>query len=189
MNGDLQVGAPSCRQEHNTMASCQNPLIPRMAWIAPPRGLLGRGTRQACREHANDTATHVELPEKKMWYSESASSRRDSVALHRRRYGMRGTVEHVPMVLRMVSRLGPGTTVDALVQLCTCDTWGAVVTVVLSLRSSPTHAIEALRHEHDHDLLELKGIAVWILNVLVDATRHHGETETADQNSGLVDLH
>ena len=29
----------------------------------------------------------------------------------------------------------------------------------------------------------------WILNVLVDATRHHGETETADQNSGLVDLH
>ena len=29
----------------------------------------------------------------------------------------------------------------------------------------------------------------WILNVLVDATRHRGRTETADQNSGLVDLH
>ena len=33
-----------------------------------------------------------------------------------------------------------------------------------------------------------QGKAVWILNVLVDATRHHGETETADQNNGLVDL-
>ena len=64
-----------------------------------------------------------------------------------------------------------------------------MVTVVLSLRSSPTHAMEALRHEHESDLVEVKGIAVWILNVLVDATRHHGETETADQNSGLVDLH
>ena len=72
-----------------TMASCQNPLIPRMTWIAPPRGLLGRGTRRACREHANDTATHVELPVKKIWYSESASTRHDSVALHRRGYGMR----------------------------------------------------------------------------------------------------
>ena len=67
--------------------------------------------------------------------------------------------------------------------------WGEVVTVVLSLRSSPTHAMEALRHEHERDLVEVKGIAVWILNVLVDATRHHGETETTDQNSGLVDLH
>ena len=87
-----------------------------MAWIAPPRGLLGRRMRQACREHANDTATRVELPEKKIWYSESASSCRDSVALHRRGYGMRWTAKHVPMVLRMVSRLGPGTTVDALVE-------------------------------------------------------------------------
>ena len=34
-----------------------------------------------------------------------------------------------------------------------------------------------------------KGIAVWICNVLVDATCHHGETETADQNRGLVDFH
>ena len=25
-NGDLPVGAASCRREHNTMASCQNPL-------------------------------------------------------------------------------------------------------------------------------------------------------------------
>ena len=25
--------------------------------------------------------------------------------------------------------------------------------------------------------------------ILVDATRHHGETEAADQNSTLVDLH
>ena len=49
---------------------------------------------------------------------------------------------------------------------------GGVVTVVLSLRSSPTHAMEALRHEHERDLVEVKGIAVWILNVLVDATRH-----------------
>ena len=115
-NGDQPVGAASCRQEYSTMASCQNPLIPRMTWIAPPRGLLGRGTRRACREHANDTATHVELPVKKIWYSESASTRHDSVALHRRGYGMRWTVEHVPMVLRMVSRLGPGTTVDAPVE-------------------------------------------------------------------------
>ena len=69
-----------------------------------------------CREHANDTATHADLPEKKIWYSESVSTRHDSVALHRRGYGMRWTVEHVPMVLRMVSRLGAGTTVDALVE-------------------------------------------------------------------------
>ena len=67
-------------------------------------------------EHANDTATHVELPEKKIWYSESASSRRDSVAVHRRGYGMRWTVKHVPMVLVMVSRLGPGTTVGVFVE-------------------------------------------------------------------------
>ena len=87
-----------------------------MTWIAPPRGLLGRGTRRACREHANDTATHVELPVKKIWYSESASTRHDSVALHRRGYGMRWTAEHVPMVLRMVAQLGPGTTVGALVE-------------------------------------------------------------------------
>ena len=53
----------------------------------------------------------------------------------------------------------------------------------------PPPEMEALRHEHERDLVEVKGIAVWILNVLVDATRHHGETETADQNSGLVDLH
>ena len=107
-NGDRPVGAASCRRDHHTMASCQNPpplqtrsshhgvmpkppppLIPRMTWIAPPRGLLGRGTRRACREHANDTATQVELPVKKIWYSESASTRHDSVALHRRGYGMR----------------------------------------------------------------------------------------------------
>ena len=87
-----------------------------MTWIAPPRGLLGRGTRRACREHANDTATHVELPVKKIWYSESASTRHDSVALHRQGYGMRWAVEHVSMVLRMVSRLGLGTTVDAPVE-------------------------------------------------------------------------
>ena len=60
---------------------------------------------------------------------------------------------------------------------------------MLSLRSLPTHAMETLRQEHERDLVEVKGIAVWILNVLVEATRHHGETETADQNSGLVDLH
>ena len=111
-----QWAPPAADENTSTMASCQNPLIPRMTWIAPPRGLLGRGTRRACREHANDTATHVELPVKKIWYSESASTRHDSVALHRRGYGMRWTVEHVPMVLRMVSRLGPGTTVDALVE-------------------------------------------------------------------------
>ena len=51
-----------------------------------------------------------------MWYSESASTRHDSVALHRRGYGMRWTVEHVPMVLRMVAQLGPGTTVGAPVE-------------------------------------------------------------------------
>ena len=55
-------------------------------------------------------------------------------------------------------------------------------------RLPPFHRMEALRHEHERDLVEMKGIAVWILNVLVDATRHDGETETADQNSGLVDL-
>ena len=98
------------------MASCRNPLIPLMTWIAPPRGPLGRGMRQACREHAHDTATDVELPEKKIWYSESASTRHDSVALHCWGYGMRWTIEHVPMVLRMVSRLGPGTDVGALVE-------------------------------------------------------------------------
>ena len=36
-------------------------------------------------------------------------------------------------------------------------------------------------------LVEVKD--VWILNVLVDATRHHGKTEMAVQNSGLVVLH
>ena len=71
---------------------------------------------QACREHAHDTATGVELPEKKISYSESASTGHDSVALHCRGYGMRWTAEHVPLVLRMVSRLGPGTTVDAPVE-------------------------------------------------------------------------
>ena len=40
-------------------------------------------------------------------------------------------------------------------------------------RSSPARAMEALRHEHECGLVEVKGIAVWILNVLVDATRHH----------------
>ena len=54
---------------------------------------------------------------------------------------------------------------------------------MLSLRNSPTHAMEALRHEHERDLVEVKGIAVWILNVLVDATRHHGETETATKTA------
>ena len=34
--------------------------------------------------------------------------------------------------------------------------------------------------------MEVKGKAVWILNVLVDATYHNGETERADQNSGLT---
>ena len=57
-----------------------------------------------------------ERPEKKIWYSESASTRHDSVALHRRGYGMWWTVEHVPMVLRMVAQLGPGTTVGARVE-------------------------------------------------------------------------
>ena len=66
---------------------------------------------------------------------------------------------------------------------------GEVVTAVQYSRSSPARAMEALRHEHEYGLVEVKGIAVWILNVLVDATRHHGETETADQNSSLVDLH
>ena len=56
-------------------------------------------------------------------------------------------------------------------------------------RSSPTRAMEAIRHEHECGRLEVKRTAVWILNVLVDATRHHGKTETVDQNSGLVDLH
>ena len=46
------------------------------------------------------------------------------------------------------------------------------MTVVLNLRSPPTHAMEALRHEHECDLMVVKGIAVWIQNVLVDATRH-----------------
>ena len=70
-----------------------------------------------------------------------------------------------------------------------------VVEVVLSLHSSPTHVMEALRHEHCCILVEGKGKGVWILNGLVDATHHgpwtihHGETETADQNTGLVDLH
>ena len=103
-NGDRLVGAASCRRDHHTMASCQNPPSP---WC---------GMSQACREHANDTAAHVELPQKKIWYSESASTRHDSVPLHRRGYGMWLTIEHVPMVLRRVSRLGPGTTVDAPVQ-------------------------------------------------------------------------
>ena len=38
-------------------------------------------------------------------------------------------------------------------------------------------------------IVEVKGKAVWILNVLVNAIRHHGETETTDQNSGLVGLY
>ena len=49
---------------------------------------------------------------------------------------------------------------------------GEVVTVVLSLRSSPIHAMEALCHEHCCAIGEVKGIAVWILNILVDAARH-----------------
>ena len=57
------------------------------------------------------------------------------------------------------------------------------------LRSSPTRTREALRHEHCRVLVEVKGKAIWILNVLVDAARHHGEMETSDQNNGLVDLH
>ena len=65
---------------------------------------------------------------------------------------------------------------------------GEVVTVVLSLRSSPIRVMEALRHQHSYVFVEVKGKDVWILNVLVDAT-HHGETQTMRQNSGLVDLH
>ena len=65
---------------------------------------------------------------------------------------------------------------------------GGVVTGVQHPRSSPTHAMEALRHEQECALVEVKGIAVWTLDVIVDVTRHHRETETADQNSGLVDL-
>jgi len=63
------------------------------------------------------------------------------------------------------------------------------VTGVQSSHSSPTRVMKALRHEHECILLELKVNAIWILNVLVDATRHHAEIETVDQNSGLVDLH
>ena len=55
--------------------------------------------------------------------------------------------------------------------------------------NSPTRVIEALRHEHECGFVEVKGIAVWILNVSVDATRHHGEPEAVDQNNGLVELH
>ena len=39
----------------------------------------------------------------------------------------------------------------------------------------------ALRHEHWRVLFEVKGKAVWILNVLVDTTRHHRKPETADK--------
>ena len=37
--------------------------------------------------------------------------------------------------------------------------------------------------------MNVASYAVWILNVLVDATGHHGEAQAADQSSGLVDLH
>ena len=40
-NGDRPVGAASCRRDHHTMASCQNPHIPRLTWSAPTRGLYG----------------------------------------------------------------------------------------------------------------------------------------------------
>ena len=58
-------------------------------------------------------------------------------------------------------------------------------------RSSPARAVEALRHEHECGLVEVKGIAVWINGLMFWLTRPatDGEIETADQNSGLVDLH
>ena len=40
-NGDRPVGAASCRRDHHTMASCQNPHIPRLTWSAPTRALYG----------------------------------------------------------------------------------------------------------------------------------------------------
>ena len=46
----------------------------------------------------------------------------------------------------------------------------------MRLHNSPTRAMEVLGHQHCYVLVEVKGTAVWILNILVDASRHHGET-------------
>ena len=43
-----------------------------------------------------------------------------------------------------------------------------------------TRTMEALRHEHSRVLFKVKDKAVWIPNLLVDVTRHRGETEMAD---------
>ena len=32
-NGDRPVGAASCRRDHHTMASCQNPHVSQMCWV------------------------------------------------------------------------------------------------------------------------------------------------------------
>ena len=66
---------------------------------------------------------------------------------------------------------------------------GEVVTSMLSFRQlTHTRDGSTLHHEHCCVPVEVKGKAVWILNVLVDTTHHHGETETANQNNSLVDL-
>ena len=56
--------------------------------------------------------------------------------------------------------------------------------VVLSSCRSRTRAMEALRHEHFRVLVGVNGKAIWIRNVLVDATRHHGETADHNRNGG-----
>ena len=43
---------------------------------------------------------------------------------------------------------------------------------MLGSRRSPTCTMAALHHDHCHVLFEVTGMAVWILNVLIDTTRH-----------------
>ena len=78
------VGAASCNREQHTMASCQKPPHPThdvdcphmgavWAWNAPSGQKRGR---------ANDPASHVALPDTKIWCSVSVSAHHDSIALH-----------------------------------------------------------------------------------------------------------
>ena len=54
---------------------------------------------------------------------------------------------------------------------------------MLSSCRSPTRAMEAPRHEQCCVLFEVKGKAIWILNV--DAARHHGENRNGGPKQRL----
>ena len=64
-----QQAPPAADENNKSKVTCQTPLIPRMTWIAPTWGLLGPGTRQACKRE--DTKMTLQVT----WRSQVQGSR------------------------------------------------------------------------------------------------------------------